>query len=268
MNHYPLIVVVAHNRKEETRQTLQALRDTVRVGEAKIALIDNGSTDGAATIVKEYYLALMEDDHDVVVHLFDRNLGCPAALNVALEAYRWPSQPVVKIDNDVRMDRVGWVELMSNVIEELTQDQDRIFGAPPALISAIVGDVRPDRLAMPFPLRIADSDFWLCKTIIGHVVWHDGAFLDNVGFFDVLGPGHCYGFEDLIMGHKAHAMGWVMGMWAGWEVSDLQRHSAMGRDKQEKHVAQFRPAYQDRVAQIQAGGTIWTDPDGRPAEKS
>jgi len=87
--------------------------------------------------------------------------------------------------------------------------------------------------------------------------------MDAVGYFDVLAEDHLYGFEDLILSHKAGVMGWEMLVWEGWRIENLQRHPALGAG-QDEHVARIRPLYEERVRTLAAGGTVWTGMDGKP----
>jgi hypothetical protein len=103
--------------------------------------------------------------------------------------------------------------------------------------------------------------------VVGHAVYHTGAFMDAVGHFDVLCEDHLYGFEDLILSHKATRLGMEMLAWEGWEIENIQRVSALGRQERDDHVTAMRPLYQARLIDISNGGSLYTGPDGRPTER-
>ena len=100
------------------------------------------------------------------------------------------------------------------------------------------------------------------QPVIGHCVWHTGLFMDRVGFFDVLGPDHLYGFEDLILSHKARRLGYFTLAWKGWEIENIQRKNSLG-SRRDAHVEKMRPLYQQRCAAL-ANGPVRTGPRGEP----
>jgi len=268
VDHYPLIIVTVFNRRAETETMLRSLAETTEPGEAHIVLIDNGSSDGAAQVVRDAFLQMQERDFDVDVHLLEQNIGCPAALNFAIELHRWGAQPVVKLDNDVEIVTPEWVEKVGDMIETMRSGVGELYHGPPAMIGAMLGEkINRDRLVSRDPYEIHGANLWQSSPIIGHAVWHDGDFMDEIGYFDVLADDHLYGFEDLIASHKAAAWGAICGIWEGWRVRDLQRHSAMPRAEQDEHVARMRPLHDRRVADLQSGGSIWTGANGRPADR-
>ena len=196
-----------------------------------------------------------------MAYLLDENIGCPRALNYALAQHRKPGQPVVKLDNDVRLLTPGWVAKAHWLIK-----QREAQGKPVAMVGAYYDGVFDGRTA-DFEVTWEGAPLYQAYPIIGHTVWHTGAFMDAVGYFDVLSDEHLYGFEDLIMSHKAQLMGWDTLVWEGWQIENLQRHNALG-DLQGDHVNKMRPLYNQRVAALECGGSVWTGPDGRPAGKT
>jgi len=254
----PLIIMTTFNRKQETAETLDALDATTNLAAVEVVIVDNASTDGTAALVLDWSQG--RADHEVVAYALKQNIGCPKALNFALSRHRKPGQPVVKIDNDVRLLTAGWVVgvpwLVSCYRNELYREV--------AMVGAYYDGVLDDRLIW--------SEKWegvpvhYINPVIGHTVWHTGRFMDAVGYFDVLADDHLYGFEDLIMSHKARELGWDMLVWEGWQIENLQRHNSLG-DGREEHVRVMRPHYNERVNALRAGETIWTGADGRPAQE-
>ena len=246
----PLIVMVTFNRESETRRALEALEETTDLDQVEMVIVDNGSTDGAVDLVQEWSFGKRR----VYCYPLDQNIGCPRALNFALEAHRQPGQAVVKVDNDVRILTPGWVEKVEYL-------EKRWF--PVALIGAYYDGVLEGRLLGQDEFE--GQTLYRVRPVIGHCVWHSGLFLDRVGFFDVLAPDHLYGFEDLILSHKANQLGFFTLAWEGWQIENIQRKNSLG-DLRDEHVERMRPLYQERCAALAVGGTIRTGPDGLPVE--
>ncbi len=245
----PLIVMVTFNRQSETRRALAALEETTDLGQVEMVIVDNGSTDGTADLVQEWSFG----KRGVYCYPLDQNIGCPRALNLALEAHRQPGQAVVKIDNDVRLLTPGWVEKVQYLEQRWL---------PVAMIGAYYRGVLEGRLLGQEAFE--GQTLHRVRPIIGHCVWHSGLFLDRVGFFDVLAPDHLYGFEDLILSHKASRLGFFTLVWEGWRIENIQRKNSLG-DQRDEHVERMRPLYRQRCAALAEGGTVRTGPDGLPA---
>ena len=249
----PLIIITAFNRCRETTQTLAALTETTDLEQVQVVIVDNGSSDDTRKIVMEWQRTQIRKP---AFYAFPQNRGCPKALNYALQRHRLPGQPVVKLDNDVRILTPGWVDAMHDLVTEcLTQ------GDAPAMIGAYYDGALEGRLL--------SEDFWHelplyhARPIIGHAVWHTGEFMDRVGYFDVLADDHLYGFEDLILSHKTDTLNMSTLIWRGWEIENLQRKNSLGGGRDD-HVEQMRPFYKERCAQLAAGGSLRTGPGGRP----
>jgi len=258
----PLVIMVTFNRLRETRATLKALEATTDLEAIELVIVDNGSTDGTLPFLLgwsgEWYKS--RPGPKINVYYVSTNIGCPKALNYALTRHRQPGQAMVKIDNDVRLLMPGWVGKVRRLIEG-----HEAQGRPVAMVGAYYDGVLGGRLRGREGWE--GKPLYHVQPVVGHCVWHAGAFLDAVGHFDVLAEDHLYGFEDLIMSHKAGRMGWEMLAWEGWRIENLQRHSALGREKQDEHVERMRPLYDQRVAALTAGGTVWTGEDGQPGTR-
>jgi glycosyltransferase involved in cell wall biosynthesis len=259
----PLSIITTFNRLDLTKRTLAALEETTDLREIELVIVDNGSTDGTPE-----YLVAWASLQETGPHLADsiivlpspENMGCPQALNFALEHYRQWGQSVIKLDNDVLILTPEWVEKVRGLVAEREAGGNRV-----AMVGAWYPGVLKGRLLETVgehegkPLHRASP-------IIGHLVWHTGAFMDAVGYFDVLADDHLYGFEDLLLSHKASAMGWETLVWEGWRIGNIQRHSALG-GRPDDHVRVMRPLYSKRVTALIKGGSIWTGPDGRPSNR-
>ena len=256
----PLIVMTTFGRPRETAATLEALVETTDFHQVEIVMVDNGSSDEMVNEIEGWF------GKHVLAGAFyplPTNIGCPAALNFALRCNRARGQAVVKLDNDVRILTPGWVDRVRWKVEKR-----QARGQAVAMVGAYYDGVLEGRLLETLPMPIAmrgnAPSLHLVFPVIGHCVWHTGAFMDAVGYFDVLADDHLYGFEDLILSHKARAMGWETLVWEMWRIENVQRHSALGQEAQGEHVEKMRPLYDRRCRDLKAGRTVRTGADGKP----
>jgi len=254
----PLVIITSYNRRDELIETLQALEETTDLRkDVELVIVDNGSANGTVDLLCEWREAHSQLAHAHVI-LFPFNIGCPRALNRAMTLYRRPGQPVVKLDNDVQMLTVGWVDKVAGLIAGLEEQ-----GRHVAMIGGNYEGALESRLLFTEQVEGQPRELHHVGHVIGHCVWHTGPFMDVVGFFDVLSPNHLYGFEDLLLSVKAGVLNWEMLVWEGWNIRNIQRKNALGNDRDE-HVRQMRPLYDARRQAISSGGTLQTGADGCP----
>lgn len=259
----PLVIMTVFNREAETFRTLEALERTTDPRTIQLAIIDNGSTDDMGEKLAQYQLARLQGGSLIMLRRMKQNIGCPRALNYAVKLWRGDGQPVVKLDNDVEILTPGWVDMVTRLVVGYMGEDRRL-----AMVSAFYDGLCEDRVkGEPETVPGSQDPLHHIFPVVGHTVWHTAAFMDRVGFFDVLSPEHLYGFEDLILSHKAGCLEWDMVTWEGWRIENVQRHSALG-DKRDSHVAAMRPLYDERVQLIYSGGSLWTGPDGLPGATS
>ena len=258
----PLVIVTTFNRKRETEQMLTALVETTALAEIDLVIVDNNSTDGTVDAISDW-ASYHRRKAKVTVLLERENIGCPRALNAAL-ALREAGQPVVKLDNDLKIITPGWVDRL-RWIERVVGPDNQPAQQPVAMIGAWYEGCL-DHGRVRSMERYEDGCVWKMSLIIGHAVWHSGPFMDRIGYFDVLSDEHLYGFEDLIASQKANKMNFPMLVWDGWKIENIQRFSALGRDGAKEHTDKMRPLYDARVRALADGGPLYTGPDGRPGE--
>jgi hypothetical protein len=248
----PLAIVTTWNRFDLTQRMLESLAP--ESPNLDIAIVDNGSAPAMQS-----WLQGWASEHGAELLLLDENIGCPRALNLALCEFRRLGQAVVKLDNDVLLPP-AWVLDLERLV-----DVWWLQGRPLAMVSAYYTPWEQQRVRATetYDHRTA-FHIW---PVVGHAVFHTGDFVDAVGYFDVLAADHLYGFEDLLMSHKANVLGWETLAWEGWCITNLQRHGAMDRQQRDTHVAAMRPLYNARVTGIRSGGSLHTGPDGQPAER-
>jgi len=237
----PLAIIVTYNRLSETQRCLAALEPYFKFMNLKV--MDNGS----APPMLEWLRGYAEAHPDIQLTEIGENSGCPRALNAAL-AVRQPGQAVLKIDNDVVLaSGPGWLTGLAL----LEVESERLSGMPLAMVSAYYEPWEQQRILKVQAWR--GDELYTIRPVIGHCVYHSGAFMDAVGYFDVLAPEHVYGFEDLLLSHKASALGLAMYAWSGWRIENIQRHSAIGdRETRDAHVEAMRPLYNARARALSA----------------
>jgi len=234
----PLAIVTSWNRLELTKRMLTSLEPSLDA--LQTVIVDNGSDQ--ETVV---WLTAWACHKDVELITLPQNIGCPRALNVALK-YRLPGQAVIKFDNDILLSGgPEWVEALA----AFAQECEAVTGIHLAMMSAYYQPWEQQRVTASQPWR--NATLFTIRPVVGHAVYHAGPFVDRVGFFDVLAPEHLYGFEDLLLSHKASALEFGMYAWTGWSIQNIQRHSAIGsREELDAHVAAMRPLYNERASMI------------------
>ena len=250
----PLLSVISYNRTRETIATLSALLETGAFEQAQVVIFDNGSTDGTADAIRGLFA---EGLAPYGLVFYGRNIGCPRALNSILHHYRKPGQHFIKVDNDVRLLTNDWVRLLCDFPD-----------AHPDV--AMVGPWYKE-LETGYQGRVLEKheSWWRVYPIIGHCVMHRGAFLDRTGFFDVLAPDHLYGFEDLLMAHRAGALGFKCAVSLDVQMENIQRKNSLDSgmhdgERREEHISRLRPEYNRRTALISAlSGLYHVGSDGQ-----
>jgi len=247
----PLAIVTTYNRLDETRRCLSSFEPYF--ADLELIVVDNGSN----TEMTDWLRAYGKLNKRITVILMGENVGCPRALNEALK-FRKLGQPVIKIDNDVVLlnRQSDWLADLEALVDGM-----RLLGNPVAMVSAYYEPWDQNRV-------VGVRNTWLgerllsVRPVIGHCVYHTGEFMDIVGHFDVLAPDHLYGFEDLLMSHKATALNRAMIAWGGWRIENIQRHGALGsKEARDTHVEAMRPLYNARAAQI-TPNRVYTDITG------
>jgi len=175
-------------------------------------------------------------------------------------AERKAGQPFIKLDNDVVLRTSGWVAIMAAFLAEHPEV---------AMVSPWYEELETSNQG-----RIGkDHGDWLeIFPVIGHCCWHTGDFMDQAEFFDVLGEEHLYGFEDLLMAHRAGALGYKCAvlktvrcnMIQRWNSLDVAREAGKTRQGRSEHVEAWRLLYNKRRSMIkELGNQYAVDREGR-----
>lgn len=258
----PLAIVTTYGRIAETKIMLESLRATTR-SPLHLVIVDNNSGDAMREMLQDF---VFPENITVDLELLDQNIGCPRGLNLALQKHRLPGQDVIKLDNDIKILPLGFTCWVDRVDKLIADSRGGMPMRPIGLISACYEGIFNGRTSSEVG-KYKGGRLFRFHPVIGHAVWHDGDFMDKVSYFDVLAADHLYGFEDLIMSHKANLMGFSTCAWEGWQIENIQRHSALGnRETVNSHVKAMRPLYQQRIQNLINGGSFYTDVTGRPKE--
>lgn len=246
----PLTIITTYGRFDVTKAMLMSLEPSAK--DLDVVIVDNGSEREMGC-----WLSAWAKRNAARAILVGENIGCPRALNLGLEC-RLAGQPVIKLDNDIEIVSPGWVAGLKRLVR-YWQAHDRHI----AMLSAYYEPWQQQ--------RVKGTETYEGKTVyhiwpvVGHAVWHTAEFMDQVGHFDVLSPEHLYGFEDLILSHKANILNWELLAWEGWTIKNLQRHSAIGsREVRDGHVEAMRPLYNERLRLLRFAPTVRTNREGFP----
>jgi len=225
--------------------------------DADYVVWDNGSVDGTPDMLRGMVQSgFLGWDR---VFLSQENIGCPRALNAILHSWRRPGQHFIKVDNDVVLETPDWVIKLVAFLEEHPDV---------ALASAWYDELKDESQHGRFK---AKHDGWFeTFPIVGHCAIHRGSFLDRTGYFDVLAPDHLYGFEDVLMAHRAAAMKLKCAVVPEVRLTNIQRHSSLDTGEHDgegtrEHVERLRPEYERRIHWIHAlAGRYVVSPNGSP----
>lgn len=156
-----------------------ALEALLREGQGRpfeLLVIDDGSRDGSAEIVKT-----MASDRVRLLH--GRGLGAAAAINQGLAEARYPY--VAQVDQDVVVEP-GWLDRLVNALESsgAAAAQGCYVVAPGASLPARI-------MALDLTTRYARiGDGWTDHVCTGNVVWRRDAILGIGGLDENLGYGY------------------------------------------------------------------------------
>lgn len=110
------IVILAHNGQEFTQHCLQSIIDAP-VHPMELIVVDNGSTDGTADLLKSFQDSLRSTDITFTLLINDHNMGCSKARNIGWEKATSPY--VVFMDNDTA---VCTGDYLTRLVAEMERD--------------------------------------------------------------------------------------------------------------------------------------------------
>lgn len=196
---------IENKRSEYTFRTLDCLEKTVDYRKHRIIVIDNNSCQET----KETLRYFSEIRPIIEVITIPENVGTARAINKAWKL-RVPGQHCIKMDNDVVINSINWVEAMEEAIE-----RDPKIG--------IVGLKRKDCAERPdsnnewyksalYFLAHEPGQSWIPFEEVQHVMgtcqMYSSKYLDVSGY--LYQPG-IYGFDDSLSSLRARVAGFKVG---------------------------------------------------------
>ncbi len=207
-----LIAMAVHDlidsgRTGLTDRTLQSLLKTVDFNRHKLYIIDNASCEATHAIYKKFAHEFTQkfNPSNLTIIWNEENLGTAKAINKAW-TYRLPGQHCIKMDNDVEIHQIGWVDLMVECAErhaELGQ-----IGLKRKDCWEHPGHTDPNLRSVLVMLPHTPGEKWLTVEAVNHVmgtcVLHTSNLLDKVGY---LYQPSLYGWDDVLMSYRSHLAG-------------------------------------------------------------
>ncbi len=240
-----------NDRTQYTWKTLEALVKTVDLTKHRIIVSDNGSCQ--ATI--DCYIHF-KDFLDIIYN--KSNIGTARAINNVLRL-RNESENFIKMDNDIVVHEIGWVDQLETVIAK-----DNSIG--------ILGLKRKDIWQHPLHENPAYKTYlealpheagekWLnievCTDIMGSCTMFSDRLIQEVGFLYQSGS---YAFDDTDMSYRSHLAGFKNAFLPHIEIDHIDaggndymhwKHKVAGEAmadfnrRCEEYKTGFRPLYYD-----------------------
>lgn len=245
----PLLIVTCFNRLEWTKKTLAELAQNTDLNAVDAHILDNGSADGTPRWLKPWH-----EQHQSTLHLMPENIGCSRAPNYVIERFRSPGQAVIKVDNDAGFKTAGWLNIWMDFLDR--------YKKPVAMVSA--WDSYLARCEVGASIKVGSHEVHFYSSFPGQFVLHTGEFMDRIGYFDVLGPDHLYGFEDTIVSWKARKLGWAQVAVRSVSQNEPIIPSAIPQRELTERVQRTKPLWAKRMQIWQGRDDIYTDSDGTP----
>ena len=221
-----------NQRTEYTKKTFWSVIKTVNLRKHRFIIIDNNSCDETkwylTKIIKKYSNRL-----NIQVITLPENIGTARAINQAWKL-RQPGENAIKMDNDVEIHSFGWVDEMEEAIR-----RDWHIGQ--------VGLKRKDCWETPYHesddfrseikmLPHTAGERWMivekAKHIIGTCVMHSTDLLDKVGY---LYQPSLYGYDDVLMSHRAHLAGFYSCFLPHIEINHIDTGATDYQGWKERH---------------------------------
>jgi GT2 family glycosyltransferase len=182
-----------NQRSKYTRVTLECLEHTVT--DHRIIIVDNASCEETKELLKACPFEVITNTE---------NVGTAKAINQAW-AKREPKQHLIKMDNDVDINYINWVDEMEEAIE-----RDPLIG--------ILGLKRKDLMENPFRNDMYKSELrmlphykgqrWIIVEDVAHVIgtcqMYNYRLIDKIG--GMMQPG-IYGFDDTLAAVRCKVSG-------------------------------------------------------------
>jgi len=240
-----------NKRTELTERTINSLYETVDFDKHRIIVVDNASCTATKNLLEATFWP------DEIITL-PENVGTAKAINQAWKL-RQPGENCIKMDNDVEIGFVGWVDEMERAIQ-----RDPTLGQ--------VGLKRKDCWEYPthenpefrselIMLPHKPGEQWIVversKHIIGTCVMHSAALLDKVGY--LYQPG-LYGYDDVLMSWRSSLAGFKNVFLPHIPIDHIDPGDTPYQGWKERHSGQYTRLVSDIVDGYLKGNSIYYEP--------
>lgn len=174
---------VENDRTKYTQATLLSLYDTVDWTKHRMVIINNNS----CVATNQLLTGARKTFNNVTTIKINENIGTSRAINMAIRM-RESGEVVFKMDNDVIVHEIGWVDKMERILSE-------------RLEIGILGLRRDDVYGELIP----DGELLINDDIMGTCTAYNPVMLDKIGYS--FQPSPFYGGDDVIMSARSLAAG-------------------------------------------------------------
>lgn len=238
-----LIAIACYDTEENdrswmTRATIESIYRTVDFKKHRLIVVDNASCEETKEMLKSYSI---EMGFEVITN--PENIGTAKAINLAWKRRR-PSEHLIKMDNDVVVHEIGWVDLLEEAI-----------GRDPEVIGQAALK-RKDLAENPY----SEHDWYKSELIMlphkagqkwiigekvlhcmGTCVMHNYRLIDRVGgLYQMDGV---YGFDDSLMSLRSRLAGFKNLFIHGIELDHIDPGANSYRHEKEEYAGKMMAAY-------------------------
>lgn len=270
MEHYPIMALIAcvtfdtteNGRTELTRQCLKSLARTVDWSRHELYLVDNGSVPETVEMLTlcGARKSACNDLPPAKIILNATNLGTARAVNKAWQ-YRKPGQACLKIDNDVYIHEIDWLERLEECIAH--DAQIGIIGLKRKDVQ-LGAHGQPELVMLPHK----PGERWLIVEkaieVMGTCQLYASALLDRIGYLVQFG---LYGLDDSLAAVRCRSAGFYSCYYPHVEIDHLDvagthpkltPYQLWKQDESDKHMQKFH-----LICQQYLNGTrsVWHDSD-------
>lgn len=221
-----LIAMAVYDTEENdrtwmTERTLSSLLDVVDLDIHRLIVVDNASCKKTKGLLEHYKKgADLVFEKSMQIITLPENIGTALAINKAW-ALREPGEHAVKMDNDVVIDTLDWL----NILEECVEREPNI---------GIIGLKRKDCIETPWHentwyrsellmLPHEPGQKWLIVEKVNHVMGtcqlYSSACLDTIGYLYQMDE--LYGFDDALASIRAQIAGFITVHYPSIEIEHI-----------------------------------------------
>lgn len=242
-----------NKRSELTEQCLNSILETVDFKKHRLFISDNGSCDITqriySKIITKYDSRYNNDS--LIIHRNYKNIGTAAAVNSGW-AGRLPGEHCIKMDNDVLVHQLGWVDEMQEAIE--WQPKIGIIGLKRKDVWESPNNEHPFYKSELLMLPHEQGQRWIVvekvKHVIGTCQMYNSALLDKIGY---LYQASLYGFDDSFAAARCTLAGFDNVFLPHIHISHLDNGAVDYQKWKEEHAGQHFTEYHQIIEEFKNG---------------